>query len=366
MGYETMELIWPIQTIHWRFYFTYPRESAQCHLLLLPSCPSELVTYLFCHPKLQKNFSQRRERKARTPCLWPTEDILLKFPKDDDAKEYGMPQIRFGWTMTNSSKIAEVYLEAKFGRILYQHEGLHKGYDSCPQLDHEDLEQIDEYDLEEMDLKCFDKTKLKLQCHRLCIFARECRIKGNQDNRKRDAWNSGSNGWETNGTKRRTLNHVSEPVVKRINVECQPRFGLLAPIIEEYESDSEDDLNHLIRDCDFNEKRMARKDELNNRWNNVQRVNKQNKFVPSAVLTRTMYKEEEQVFLDELEKLKRQEKEANEEAEALRKEYAQETENLVIQAEAAKASSTNLRGKKRRLMRKLKLSRRSIYKKLRT
>ncbi|GJW03819.1 hypothetical protein Tco_1562675 [Tanacetum coccineum] len=39
-------------------------------------------------------------------------------------------------------------------------------------------------------------------------------------------------------------------------------------------------------------------------------------------------KEEEQAFLDELERLKRQEKEANEEAEALRKEFAQETENL--------------------------------------
>ncbi|GJW70452.1 putative ribonuclease H-like domain-containing protein [Tanacetum coccineum] len=63
---------------------------------------------------------------------------------------------------------------------------------------------------------------------------------------------------------------------------------------------SEDDLNHLIRDCDFHEKRMARKAELNNElnrnsgqrekrpiWNNVQRVNKQNQFVPSAVLTRT-------------------------------------------------------------------------------
>ncbi|GJU80040.1 putative ribonuclease H-like domain-containing protein [Tanacetum coccineum] len=59
-------------------------------------------------------------------------------------------------------------------------------------------------------------------------------------------------------------------------------------------------LNHLIRDCDFHEKRMARKAELNNElnrnsgqrekrpiWNNVQRVNKQNQFVPSAVLTRT-------------------------------------------------------------------------------
>ncbi|GJV42307.1 putative ribonuclease H-like domain-containing protein [Tanacetum coccineum] len=53
-------------------------------------------------------------------------------------------------------------------------------------------------------------------------------------------------------------------------------------------------------------------------------------------------REEEQVFLDELKRLMRQEKEVNEEAEALRKEYAQETENLVIQAGAAKASSTNL------------------------
>ncbi|GJU16034.1 putative ribonuclease H-like domain-containing protein [Tanacetum coccineum] len=39
-------------------------------------------------------------------------------------------------------------------------------------------------------------------------------------------------------------------------------------------------------------------------------------------------REEEQVFLDELERLKRQEKEANEEAEALRKDFAQETKNL--------------------------------------
>ncbi|GJV81991.1 ribonuclease H-like domain-containing protein [Tanacetum coccineum] len=59
-------------------------------------------------------------------------------------------------------------------------------------------------------------------------------------------------------------------------------------------------LNHLIRDCDFHEKRMARKAELNNGWNkkssqrelrqtrnNVQGVNKQNQFVLSAVLTRT-------------------------------------------------------------------------------
>ncbi|GJS69974.1 putative ribonuclease H-like domain-containing protein [Tanacetum coccineum] len=53
-------------------------------------------------------------------------------------------------------------------------------------------------------------------------------------------------------------------------------------------------------------------------------------------------REEEQVFLDDLARLQRQEKEANEEAEALRKKLEQETENLVTQARAAKSSSTNI------------------------
>ncbi|GJY28908.1 putative ribonuclease H-like domain-containing protein [Tanacetum coccineum] len=53
-------------------------------------------------------------------------------------------------------------------------------------------------------------------------------------------------------------------------------------------------------------------------------------------------REEEQVFLDDLARLQRQEKEANEEAEALRKNLEQETENLVTQAKAAKSSGTNI------------------------
>ncbi|GJY28229.1 ribonuclease H-like domain-containing protein [Tanacetum coccineum] len=56
--------------------------------------------------------------------------------------------------------------------------------------------------------------------------------------------------------------------------------------------------NHLIKDCDFHEKKMAKKSVLKNIgkntsqreirpvWNSVQRINHQNKFVPSAVLTR--------------------------------------------------------------------------------
>ncbi|GKB03834.1 putative ribonuclease H-like domain-containing protein [Tanacetum coccineum] len=51
---------------------------------------------------------------------------------------------------------------------------------------------------------------------------------------------------------------------------------------------------------------------------------------------------EDQVFLDELERLKRQEQDVNDAAEALRKEFAQETKDLLLQAGAAKTSSTNI------------------------
>ncbi|GJT43657.1 putative ribonuclease H-like domain-containing protein [Tanacetum coccineum] len=51
--------------------------------------------------------------------------------------------------------------------------------------------------------------------------------------------------------------------------------------------------------------------------------------------------QKDQAFLEELERLKSQEKEANDAAEAFRKEFAQDTEDLLLQAGAAKASSTN-------------------------
>ncbi|GJZ23021.1 putative ribonuclease H-like domain-containing protein [Tanacetum coccineum] len=156
-----------------------------------------------------------------------------------------------------------------------------------------------------------------------------------------------------------THESLPEPTVIEPKVVDQPKVWSDAPIIEEYESDSEDEhvsqptkeqeqpsfastnkqvktpretvqnqfthsknprvdkkglgygftaracficgsLSHLIRDCDFHEKRMAKQAELNNSmrkkssqreirpiWNNVQRVNHKNQFVPTAVLTRT-------------------------------------------------------------------------------
>nr|GEX65759.1 hypothetical protein [Tanacetum cinerariifolium] len=94
--------------------------------------------------------------------------------------------------------------------------------------DHEDLEQVDEFNLEEIDLKWqvamistrlkkfykktgrklyfdakepvgFDKSKVKY-CHNTGHFARECRSKGNQDSRRRDAGNTGYNARD-NGKK---------------------------------------------------------------------------------------------------------------------------------------------------------------------
>ncbi|GJS33965.1 retrovirus-related pol polyprotein from transposon TNT 1-94 [Tanacetum coccineum] len=53
--------------------------------------------------------------------------------------------------------------------------------------------------------------------------------------------------------------------------------------------------NHLIKDCDFHEKRMPKESvlrkgtghkEVRPIWNNTQRINHQNKFVPTTVLTR--------------------------------------------------------------------------------
>ncbi|GJV11552.1 hypothetical protein Tco_1353093 [Tanacetum coccineum] len=256
---------------------------------------------------------------------------------------------------------------------------------------------------------------------------------------------------------------VSEPVVNESYIEVQPKVWSDAPIIEEYESDGDNDFSHLIRDCDYHVK-LAKQVELNKQnmskgngrgerkptWNNVQRAHEHGTMLTCdfqdfnvalfpyggskwAIITgkgkiktgkgpnwlfdldyltdsmnyhyvssenqanihagqqesnqntgtkdkidagdsatedeyaqdcfelpiwhpysstntsasksdnkRRGPREEEQVFLDDLAKLQRQEKEASEEAEALKKNLEQETENLVTQASAAKSSSTNI------------------------
>ncbi|GKE59773.1 hypothetical protein Tco_1510140 [Tanacetum coccineum] len=66
------------------------------------------------------------------------------------------------------------------------------------------LKQLDEYDLEEMDLKwqvAMISMRMKKFYKKIGHFARECRIKGNQDIRRRDAWNSGNKDVSRTGKK---------------------------------------------------------------------------------------------------------------------------------------------------------------------
>ncbi|GKE30169.1 hypothetical protein Tco_1445553, partial [Tanacetum coccineum] len=58
-----------------------------------------------------------------------------------------------------------------------------------------DLEQLDEFDLEEMDLKwqvAMISMRMKKFYKKTGHFSRESKTKGNQDNKRRDAWNFGN------------------------------------------------------------------------------------------------------------------------------------------------------------------------------
>ncbi|GJY38999.1 ribonuclease H-like domain-containing protein [Tanacetum coccineum] len=98
-----------------------------------------------------------------------------------------------------------------------------------------------------------------------------------------------------------STSQTSNTSVEMPSVESVRPSGV---IIEDWVSDDEDIFqsndfySHLIKDCDFHEKRMAKKSVLKNMgknsgqreirpvWNSAQRINHQNKFVPSTVLTR--------------------------------------------------------------------------------
>ncbi|GJZ24352.1 hypothetical protein Tco_0561811 [Tanacetum coccineum] len=144
----------------------------------------------------------------------------------------------------------------------------------------EDLDQLDEYDLEEMDTL---KGKLK------DAFEEKEDLKA-----KVEKWHNSSK-----------------------NLACQPKVWSDAPIIEEYESDSEDEYvsiptkeqetssfanqqvktpretvkNHFThsKNPKVDKKELGNSSQRKIRpiWNNVQRVNNQNQFVPTTVLTRT-------------------------------------------------------------------------------
>nr|GEW25067.1 ribonuclease H-like domain-containing protein [Tanacetum cinerariifolium] len=140
-------------------------------------------------------WARERERKARTTLLMALpKDHLAKFHKRADAKEiWEAIKSRFGGN-DESKKMQKYLLKQQFeGFSVSTSEGLHKGCDSAPQLDYDDLEHINNDDMEEMDLK----WQVAMIFMRIKKFhkrkgRKDCRAKGNQDSRRRDAGYNGN------------------------------------------------------------------------------------------------------------------------------------------------------------------------------
>nr|GEV01350.1 ribonuclease H-like domain-containing protein [Tanacetum cinerariifolium] len=132
---------------------------------------------------------------------------------------------------------------------------------SGPQLDHEDLKQVDEFDLEEIDLKWqvamistrlkkfykktgrklhfdakepvgFDKTKVEcFNCHNTWHFARECRLKENQESRRRDA---GNTGYKARDNRKKPAKQDEHKAMVNIDREGVNRSGHAEDDTEDY------------------------------------------------------------------------------------------------------------------------------------
>nr|GEV19361.1 uncharacterized mitochondrial protein AtMg00810-like [Tanacetum cinerariifolium] len=129
----------------------------------------------------------------------------------------------------------------------------------------------------------FDKTKVEcFNCHRRGYFARDCRIARNPRNMGRD---DGIAGYRGRDIGKRPVKEEDEKALKEVTKTV-------------FDNRSSDEENSLASDR-FKKDRMAKKSVLPNNvrkgtshresrpvWNNVQRINHQNKFAPTAVFTR--------------------------------------------------------------------------------
>nr|GEU91256.1 putative reverse transcriptase domain-containing protein [Tanacetum cinerariifolium] len=262
---------------------------------------TEGITLILPPKTIEKVVARERERKARTTLLMALhEDHLAKFHKMVDAKEmweaikskfygndeskkmqkYLLKQQFEGTTASSSSSNTQnvafvsadntsntndvsiaysisspsISKSQKEGSASYTDEVIHSFFvnqSSAPQLDYDDLEQINDDDIKG-------------------YFARDCRAKGNQDSKRRDA---GYNGKKSRDYGRRPAYQDDSKALVTIDgedidlsghaEEDTQNYAMMAyfssnlgsdneenlvlkhtgaPIIEEYVSDSDDDL----------------------------------------------------------------------------------------------------------------------------
>ncbi|GJT84034.1 ribonuclease H-like domain-containing protein [Tanacetum coccineum] len=88
----------------------------------------------------------------------------------------------------------------------------------------------------------FDKTKVECyNCHKTGHFARECRSKGNQDSRRRDAWNTGDGvDWTSHSEDEQEnyalmayINSGSDSKVTSCSKECKESYAKLKKLYDE-------------------------------------------------------------------------------------------------------------------------------------
>nr|GEU66777.1 hypothetical protein [Tanacetum cinerariifolium] len=125
----------------------------------------------------EQKIARMNDLKAKSTMLLAIlGEHLLKFYGIKDAKTlWEAIKPRFGGKK-ESKKMQKTILKQQYENFI-----------ASRSEDNEDLEQIDTDDLEEMDVKCFDKTKVECyNCHRRGYFVRECKARRSQGNINED------------------------------------------------------------------------------------------------------------------------------------------------------------------------------------